>query len=79
MTQPRKIYVPDLNTYEDTEHVAVTEFPATKEAIEFVLAARVGDPDGRSEFKFFRLQNGDLIMGCYPCGSTYENVTDESY
>lgn len=35
-----------------------------------VLQSRVSD-DGRSDFYWFRLTNGDLVLGVYPRGDMY--------
>ena len=44
---------------------------ASKTMSEHVLAQAEGTPDGRSQFYWFRLSNGDLILGVYPRGDTY--------
>jgi hypothetical protein len=49
----------------------VTIKPATAESVETVLAADENDEDGRSEWLWVRLPNGDLILGVYPQGETY--------
>lgn len=54
--------------------------PASAESIEKVLMADENDPDGRSEYMWVRLANGDLILGVFPQGDTYVEVTaDASY
>lgn len=46
--------------------------------VTFVLA---GDPeaeDTRSQWQWFRLPNGDLILGTFPQGDTYFGVADRA-
>lgn len=43
---------------------------ADKTVAEKVINSHVGD-DGRSEWHWFRLANGDLILGTFPHGDTY--------
>ncbi|UTC28635.1 hypothetical protein MARCHEWKA_01220 [Brevundimonas phage vB_BpoS-Marchewka] len=47
--------------------------PADAAVARYVLAQAVGD-DGRSGLTWFRLNNGDLILGVYPRGATYEQT-----
>lgn len=47
---------------------------ASEESVELVINADVSDNDGRSTWKWFRLSNGDLILGCYPRGDVYEET-----
>ena len=49
----------------------VTVFPASQESVNTVLAAGEDDPEGRSQWMWVRLGNGDLILGVYPQGETY--------
>lgn len=44
--------------------------PADEAVARAILAQPVGD-DGRSGLTWFRLQNGDLILGVYPRGEAY--------
>lgn len=44
---------------------------APREAVDFVLAASIGEDDGRSEWFFIRLPSGDLVLATYPHGDTY--------
>lgn len=46
---------------------------ANEQAVQRVLNMPVGD-DTRSEFKWIRLVNGDLILGVYPTGDGYFDV-----
>ena len=47
---------------------------ASEEAFGIVMDAEVGDDDGRSPWKWLRLPNGDLMLGTFPRGGTYERV-----
>lgn len=44
---------------------------ATTTRVERLLASPVSADDGRSEWMWFRLANGDLIVGFYPRGDAY--------
>lgn len=48
--------------------------PASRESIDTVLTASEHNPDGRSQWLWVRLPNGDLILGVFPQGETYEEV-----
>ena len=52
------------------EPVIATCFPASLDAVNKVLEMVVGD-DGRSDFQWIRLCNGDLILGVFPHGDGY--------
>lgn len=45
--------------------------PASQTAVDLVIDQDPNDDDGRSEWLWIRLANGDLILGCYPQGETY--------
>lgn len=45
--------------------------PASPESIALMLKADETSMDGRSNWLWFRLPNGDLIFGCFPEGDTY--------
>jgi hypothetical protein len=56
---------------ENPEQIIASTRPASTESVLTVLA---GDPDGydgRSEWLWIRLANGDLILGVFPQGETY--------
>ena len=55
---------------EQGEHLATIK-PASRKAVERVLSADEQDQDGRSQWVWVRLSNGDLILGVYPQGDTY--------
>ncbi len=45
---------------------------ANAESVRLVLDAGADTPDGRSGWKWLRLRNGDLLLGVFPRGATYE-------
>lgn len=45
--------------------------PAAPYAAQLVLDAPAGKPDGRSEWLWLRLANGDLMLATFPRGETY--------
>jgi hypothetical protein len=49
---------------------------ASQGAVDYVLTRQTGDPDGRSEWVWLRLANGDLALATFPAGDTYEYVSD---
>lgn len=51
---------------------------ASEESVGKVLSAHVGTGDGRSEWVWLRLPNGDLILGVYPQGETYMSLEDDA-
>lgn len=51
--------------------------PASPQAVQTVLSATIGSDDGRGEWTWFRLPNGDLIFGCFPKGDTYFATEDD--
>jgi hypothetical protein len=52
--------------------------PASKDAVEIVLSASEEGADGRSNWVWVRLPNGDLILGVFPQGETYCAVEFDS-
>ncbi len=48
--------------------------PVSDEAVERVLSAHVDNENGRSEWLWVLLPNGDLILGFLPQGRTYEDT-----
>lgn len=52
--------------------------PASPEAVETVMDSPVETGDGRSEWVWVRLPNGDLILGVFPQGATYEAVEQDA-
>ena len=53
--------------------VIAESFPASTDSIKRVLGMEIGD-DGRSNFVWLRLANGDLILGVWPRGEGYESM-----
>lgn len=64
-----EIVVRDPNR--DDFPVVSTMRAASDAAVETVLNADVNSSDGRSEWLWIRLPNGDLVLGVYPQGDTY--------
>lgn len=60
--------------------MVVNRADADPSDVEYVLGADPTDPDGytRSQFQWFRLPNGDLILGLFPQDVTYFGVTDRA-
>jgi hypothetical protein len=50
--------------------------PARKDQVDLILAASEDTEDGRSEWLWIRLPNGDLILGVFPQGDTYFATED---
>jgi hypothetical protein len=48
--------------------------PASPTSVALVLAADENSDDGRSNWVWVRLANGDLVLGIYPQGDTYCEV-----
>jgi hypothetical protein len=51
-------------------------FPASLEGAATVMSSQPEDPDGRSEWTWVRLLNGDLMLATFPQGATYEKVEE---
>lgn len=52
--------------------------PASRQAAYTVIDASPDDNDGRSDWMWVRLPNGDLILGLFPQGGTYEAVEGDA-
>jgi hypothetical protein len=63
------LYVENENGF-PTSTPCATMVDADPEIATKVISAPITD-DGRSNWKWFRLANGDLVLGCFPCGNTY--------
>jgi len=48
--------------------------PASDESVALVLGKDPDDDDGRSEWVWVRLENGDLLLGTFPQGEAYFEV-----
>lgn len=55
----------------ETPRVLGWTVPAAPEIASKVISADVGTGDGRSEWLWLRLANGDLMLAIYPQGETY--------
>ena len=71
----RAIYITDENGA-DTEDVLATVAPADTAVARYVLGQPVNPQgkvgEGRSPMYWVRLQNGDLMLGCFPQAEAYE-------
>lgn len=61
---------------EDGVEVASTH-PANADDVEFVLNQDVGMYEGRSDFEWVRLSSGELMLGVWPRGDAYIEVTEK--
>lgn len=52
-----------------------TTWPAKRSHVDAILSAPTDTEEGRSEFQWVRLVNGDLILGVFPQGAMYEVAT----
>lgn len=71
-----KAHETNINVAENGQ--IVTVHPANPAVVERVLSADESSPDGRSQFLWLRLPNGDLLLGVYPQGQTYFDVEDDA-
>lgn len=67
----RALMLSNPETGADTDQPLGWLVPADDRLAAQVIDAKVGDDDGRSEWYWLRLQNGDLMLACFPCGDTY--------
>lgn len=56
---------------DDYDLTRIQTRPASKAAVEAIMKADERSLDGRSNWLWFRLPNGDLLFGCFPEGDTY--------
>jgi hypothetical protein len=56
---------------EDPSRIIASIHPASAASIALVAKASESSLDGRSQFMWVRLPNGDLILGVFPQGETY--------
>ena len=49
--------------------------PASKKYIKIMKKAEIGTDNGKSDWLWITLPNGDLIFGCFPQGDTCEIVS----
>jgi hypothetical protein len=71
MSAHREIFVEPEQIDPERPHLLAIEAKASSAMAEHVMLADVG-LNGRSDWMWFRLANGDLILGCWPLGETYE-------
>lgn len=65
--------------YDDSDgepRYIATSTPAVWKDVSHVLRAPTGTEDGRSDWHWLRLANGDLILGVYPRGDTYLQLVE---
>ena len=65
-------YLPD-KTGGDTDIEILHSYDASIKDVEFLLNQPITD-NGRSKWKWLRLPTGELILGVYPLGDTYEEL-----
>lgn len=64
-------YIED-ETGADTDKVLAYIHPASQDSVNYVLAQSTKDKsNGRSQWVWVRLQNGDLCLAVFPYGDTY--------
>lgn len=51
--------------------------PANRQDVDTVLLALKGDPNGRSEWTWIVLANGDVCLATFPQGELYERLNSE--
>lgn len=66
----------DTITDDDGKHIATKKL-ATPEHVGRVITAEVS-ADGRSEWIWLRLADGTLMLGLFPCGDLYMEVSEEA-
>ena len=66
--------LPNTELWPTPGTVLIESWPASPAGVQVVLDAGVDrddENDGRSEWRWFRLPEGTLILGCFPHGETY--------
>jgi hypothetical protein len=76
-TKPHIIYAEDEYGNLKDEFLAFVH-PADPNVVQAVLRAPEKTNDGRSEFVWVRLANGDLVLGVFPRGDTYIQVEQDA-
>ena len=74
---PKYIYASDEKGH-PTDQVICHIHDASRASVDLVLSQDVDAEDGRSQWLWVRLQNGDLILGCFPMADTYMAVEDDA-
>lgn len=62
---------PDKFYNQAGEECFMWEEPAPQEAVDYVLNQPTQGLDGRSDWVWIRLPDGDLVLAIYPQGDTY--------
>lgn len=62
----------------DNNRVLARIHPASEKSVALVLDADPLSNDGRSNWCWVRLPNGDLVLGVFPQGDTYCAVEDDA-
>jgi hypothetical protein len=67
-------------TYDDNDETLVLArvHPASKASVDLVLNSPLEGQDGRSDWCWIRLPNGDLFLGVFPQGDTYFAVEEDA-
>lgn len=73
-TEP--IMVGDYDDLPSDEQPTIMRSNAREREIAYMLNADFNDEDGRSQWQWFRLPNGDLIFGTFPQGDTYISMAE---
>lgn len=63
---------------EDPSRIIASIHPASAASIALVAKASENSLDGRSQWVWVRLPNGDLILGVYPQGDTYLRCEEDA-
>jgi len=59
----------------DDDEIIATQFRASPDKAEMVIRQSDESNDGRSKWSWFVLANGDVILGCFPMGDTFERIS----
>ena len=61
---------------EQVSHELAWCWDANEDFVNAVLNAEVDTGEGRSQWYWIRLPNGDLLLGTFPQGATYEMIAE---
>lgn len=79
MLQAHKITDEVVRCFEqDMEVPLAWVHPASEQSVHTVLSSEVDTGNGRSEWAWLRLPNGDLMLGVFPQGDTYFEVEKDA-
>jgi hypothetical protein len=73
-----KIEAHETRDPDDGNRLLAVVHPASQASVNYVLAQSEESMDGRSNWVWVRLPNGDLILGVYPQGDTYFSVEKDA-